>query len=164
MSAHPVHLDSGATRRSAVPLAAAAIVAAVSVTVLIGRFTGSPASLGWIGLAAMPVDAALGLFSGALGLVCVHRELRRPARAFAALLIGLGSITLVVRWLGIGFPAARMEPNTALAFLLFGAALVTADARRDPIHNVALRVLAGGVEVLGVFALIGQAFGLGSAS
>jgi signal transduction histidine kinase len=164
MSAHPVHLDSGATRRSAVPLAAAAIVAAVSIAVLIGRSTGSPAPLGWIGFAAMPVDTALGLFGGALGLVCIHRELRLPAHGVAALLIALGSITLVLRWLGIGFPAAHMEPNTALAFLLFGAALVTADPKRDRIHNVALGVLAGGVEVLGVFALIGQAFGLGSAS
>src|SRR2546427_453215 len=63
-----------------------------------------------------------------------------------------------------GASSRRMEPNAALAFVFFGAALVVArSARRDRIYNVGFGVLAGGVEVLGVFALLGHAFGLDAA-
>jgi signal transduction histidine kinase len=170
-------MSQTAKRRSAVPIRSAVFVLAIAVAVLAGWWTGSPAltSLN-TGLAPMPFDTALGLFAGALGMICVDRERRTAARAAAVFLLVLGGSTLlehVTGWpvaiqrllLAAIAPAAalgeRMEPNAALALALFGVALAeTEPARRDRIHNVGLGIFAGGTEVLGVFALLGHAFGL----
>jgi signal transduction histidine kinase len=170
-------MSQTAKRRSAVPFASALFVLAVAASVLLGWWTGTPALASlYTGFAPMPFDTALGLLVGALGMMCVDRERRAPARAAGAFLIALGGTAGVEHITGLPVaihrlllaalaPAAavgeHMEPTTALALALFGVALVDADsARRDRIHNVGLGVVAGGVEVLGLFALLGHAFGL----
>jgi len=164
-------------RRSAVPLASAVFVIAAAASALLGWWIGSPALASLhTGFGPMPFDAAFGLLVGALGMVCVDREQRTPARAAGAFLIAFGGTVLLEHVTGLPIAIARlllaaiaptaalaerMEPNAALALALFGVALVDADsARRDRIHNVGLGVVAGGVEVLGLFALLGSAFGL----
>jgi signal transduction histidine kinase len=166
-----------AKRRSAVPLASAVFVLAIAAGALVGWWSGSPtlAAL-YTGLAPMPFDTAFGLFAGALGMVCVDRERRAPVRVAIVFLIALGGTALLEQMTGLPValqrlllpaiaPAAaqteHMAPNAALALVLFGVALSEVEpARHDRIHNVALGVVAGGVEVLGVFALLGHAFGL----
>jgi len=170
-------MSQTAKRRSVVPLASAIFVIAIAAAVLLGWWTGSPALASlYTGFAPMPFDTALGLLVGALGMICVDRDRRAPARAAIVFLIALGGTALLEQITGLPVALARlllpviapaaahaeyMAPNAALALVLFGVALTQVEpARHDRIHNVALGVVTGGVEVLGVFALLGHVFGL----
>jgi hypothetical protein len=56
-------------------------------------------------------------------------------------------------------PPSRMAPNTTVAFLLTGLSLVLASGKR-PIEPLASQMLAAGVLLISVFALVGYGFGI----
>ncbi len=157
---------------------AGVLVAGCAVLALAGWWLDAPVLMAWTpgGVAMNPLTALAFVASGA-ALVAVRREAsgaraRRVAAVLALLVIAAGASRLLSYALGLGGGAgpdswlaggradasgalSRMAPNTALAFVLTGAALLALDTRRHRLGTAA--ALAG--LVIAVTALIGYGFG-----
>lgn len=125
----------------------------------------------------MQFNTALGMLVGGIALVLLGFGRYAPARACAAVsgLLGLATLTEYAFALDLGIDQlfldpyitvqtshpGRMAPNTALSFVLSGAAVMIATWRRWPRGRLLLSELMGSLAVaLGLLSVIGYLIGV----
>lgn len=153
---------------------------ALGTVVLVGWHAGFPALLqvrsSWV---PMQYNTALGFLLTGVGLVAMNGGRRRLAFSCAAGLSALGGLTLVQYLTGMDLGIdqvlmkhyltletshpGRMAPNTALCFVLAGAAMLAPGWWKQTTRSAIAGVLGCVVSGFGVVAFFGYTSGLESA-